>query len=294
MNKRELKSFIRLDYQKRRVPGSLVLRKSMPKNGVWVEVEAYLCCNGTTGTTTTQYCEGPLCNTVLTVGSPVDGTYGYYSGVFGQLSPDCSDTIGLYWQEGVPDTLQLYVGANYGNSVVVEIDGAQYTMSALGSGPPFWYYFLQLDTNPFPAVGLIATMRICGTEVTTTTTTTEAETTTTTTTCVPEGGFLGITSFSSNYTPTVGIPISFIGSEEQTCAAILVVEANGGQFNYIDVDVYIVGETNHYYLSGTCTELPDGYYVIDIDGYIGEHVTDGVIDEYNVCATTTTTTTLPI
>jgi hypothetical protein len=183
MNRRDLKGFMRLDYQKRRVPGSLVLRKSMPKNGSWVEIEAWECC-GTTITTTTQYCEGPLCNTVLTVGSPAPGAYGYAFEVFGSLSPDCSNVLGLYWQEGMPNTLQLYTGVNYGYSVIVEIDGVQYALDGMGAGPPFWYYFTVLDGNPFPAVGLTSIMRICGEELTTTTTTTTATPTTTTTTTV--------------------------------------------------------------------------------------------------------------
>jgi len=164
-NKRDEKAFTRVDYSHRDVPGSLILRKSKPKLGRWREVEVWECCNGTVITTTTQYCEGPLCNTTLTVGSPVPTVFGYYSGAFGGLSPACSDTIGLYWEEAIPNTLQLYVSVDYGSSVIVEIDGAQYTMTALGAGPPFWYYFLQLDTNPFPAVGETCVVRICGTLV---------------------------------------------------------------------------------------------------------------------------------
>jgi hypothetical protein len=181
-NKRDLKAFIRIDYSHRDVPGSLILRKSKPKLGRWREVDVWECCNGTVITTTTQYCEGPLCDTTLTVGSPIAGVYGYYSGAFGGISPACSNTLGLYWQEQIPSTLQLYTNANYGASVIVEIDGTQYTLSILGSGPPFWYYFIQTDVNPFPAVGNTVTMRICGVEVTTTTTSTTAVPTTTTTT----------------------------------------------------------------------------------------------------------------
>jgi hypothetical protein len=184
IDKRLLKAYIRLDGSHRAVQSSLIKRKSMPKVGRWIEVDAYECCNNTTTPTTTQYCEGPLCNTVLTVGSPVDGTYGYYDKAFGSITPSCENTIGLYWQEGIPSVLQLYTAADYGESVIVEIDGSQYLMSAMGAGPPFWYYFATVDSNPFPAVGETAVMRICGVEVTTTTTTIEP-TTTTTTTAVP-------------------------------------------------------------------------------------------------------------
>ena len=188
MNKRDLHGFIRLDGSSRSVPTSLILRKSKPKTGKWIEVDAYECCNGTTTPTTTQYCEGPLCDTILTVGSPIPIVFGYYSGVFGALSPNCSNVLGLYWEEmgEGSNTISLYVGADYGTSVIVEIDGAQYVFESLGAGPPFWYYFSQIDTNPFPAVGATSTVRICGTEVTTTTTSTTAvPTTTTTTTAAP-------------------------------------------------------------------------------------------------------------
>jgi hypothetical protein len=51
-NKRELKSFVRIDYSGRVVAGSLILRNKMPKVGKWREIPAYECCNPTTSTTT--------------------------------------------------------------------------------------------------------------------------------------------------------------------------------------------------------------------------------------------------
>ena len=74
---RLLKGYVRIDGSHRAVPNSLILRLRKPKYGKWMEVPVDQCCN-TIITTTTQYCEGPLCNTVLTVGSPVPGVYGYY------------------------------------------------------------------------------------------------------------------------------------------------------------------------------------------------------------------------
>jgi hypothetical protein len=44
-NKRILKAYERFDYNGKVVPGSLVLRDRIPKNGKWKEVQAYLCCN---------------------------------------------------------------------------------------------------------------------------------------------------------------------------------------------------------------------------------------------------------
>ena len=44
-NKRILKAYERFDYNGKVVPGSLVLRDRIPKNGKWKEVETYQCCN---------------------------------------------------------------------------------------------------------------------------------------------------------------------------------------------------------------------------------------------------------
>ena len=52
-NRKDLKAFVRYDGSGRVVPGSLVLRRSMPKVGKWKEVDAYECCAPTTTTTTT-------------------------------------------------------------------------------------------------------------------------------------------------------------------------------------------------------------------------------------------------
>jgi hypothetical protein len=47
-NKRDLKAYVRFDGTGRIVPGSLVLRRSIPKNGNWKEIAAYECCNAPT------------------------------------------------------------------------------------------------------------------------------------------------------------------------------------------------------------------------------------------------------
>jgi hypothetical protein len=43
-NKRDLRAFVRYDGRGRIIPGSLVLRRTIPKNGNWREVAGYLCC----------------------------------------------------------------------------------------------------------------------------------------------------------------------------------------------------------------------------------------------------------
>jgi hypothetical protein len=44
-NKRDLKAYARFDGTGRIVPGSLVLRRTKPKVGTWIEVQAYECCD---------------------------------------------------------------------------------------------------------------------------------------------------------------------------------------------------------------------------------------------------------
>lgn len=226
-----------------------------------------------------------LCESVLTVGGNGRSIWGYIIENFGSLTPNCSSIVALAYFTGEGNSaLILATTETLKDCMVVNIDGTDYELPYSYEGPYGYEYVLFDGENPFPEPGETCTIIIDCLD--------NCSTTTTTTICVPEGGFLGITSFSSSYTPTVGAPISFIDSEEETCAAILVVEGNGGEFDYFDVDIYLVGEDNHYYLPGTCDELPDGYYVINVDDtYFGEHVTDGVIDEYDICATTTTTTT---
>lgn len=52
-NNNRLKAFVRYDGSGRVIAGSLILQKSKPKVGNWVEIDAYECCNDVTTTTTT-------------------------------------------------------------------------------------------------------------------------------------------------------------------------------------------------------------------------------------------------
>lgn len=52
-SRRDLKAYVRFDGSGRVVPGSLILRRKMPKVGKWKEITAYECCNPTTTSTTT-------------------------------------------------------------------------------------------------------------------------------------------------------------------------------------------------------------------------------------------------
>lgn len=52
-SRKDLKAYVRFDGSGRIVPGSLILRRKMPKVGKWKEIAAYECCNPTTTSTTT-------------------------------------------------------------------------------------------------------------------------------------------------------------------------------------------------------------------------------------------------
>ena len=81
-NKRDLKAYARFDGTGRVVPGSLVLRRSIPKNGNWKEMQTYECCNDVTLTFTVPsptindvtlrlFCNGTQINYLFT---PSDST----------------------------------------------------------------------------------------------------------------------------------------------------------------------------------------------------------------------------
>jgi hypothetical protein len=71
-NKKDLKGYVRVDGSGRIVSGSLILRKSMPKVGKWIEIPAYECCNPTTTTTTTTV--PPTTTTTTTTEEPITTT----------------------------------------------------------------------------------------------------------------------------------------------------------------------------------------------------------------------------
>lgn len=50
---KKLRAFVRLDSNGRVIQGSLILRKSKPKVGLWKEIESDYCCPSTTTITTT-------------------------------------------------------------------------------------------------------------------------------------------------------------------------------------------------------------------------------------------------
>lgn len=58
MNTRKLKAYARYDGSGRVVPGSMVLRKKMPRVGRWQEVVSQQCCEPTTTTLSTTTGDG--------------------------------------------------------------------------------------------------------------------------------------------------------------------------------------------------------------------------------------------
>jgi hypothetical protein len=79
-NKRDLKAYARFDGSGRIVPGSLVLRRSKPKVGKWMEIQGYECCTSHTLATTVAaslsgapiklklYCGNPSAELLSTTG----------------------------------------------------------------------------------------------------------------------------------------------------------------------------------------------------------------------------------
>lgn len=75
MNKRDLKAYVRMDGKGRVVPGSLILRKSKPKTGTWVEAQGYKCCNDITLSTIVEDVDMVFMGIKLLCNETIIGTY---------------------------------------------------------------------------------------------------------------------------------------------------------------------------------------------------------------------------
>ena len=227
-----------------------------------------------------------LCESTLTVGGNGRSVWGYLIESYGSLTPNCSSILALVYFVGEGSALILASNEALKDCIVVTINGTDYSLQYSYQGPYGYEYALLNGENPFPELGETCTIVIdCDVD---------CLTTTTTTLCVPEGEYIATVPFASSYTPTQGVPTPFINSGADACEAILIVATDGGTFDYFNVDSYSYSDINHYYLADTCTPLPTGYYVFDMEGDIfGCHVTAGVIDLYDICTTTTTTTVAP-
>lgn len=133
----------------------------------------------TTTSTTIIYCESPLCETALTVGTDGDGNYGFLRGLVGSISPDCGsvNVVGYMDSQGLLGVVLI----DYVCDVTLWINGVEYELTYFGYVSAYGgnAYFISLVPNPLPSVGETCNVAICGTECTTTT---EEPTTTTTTT----------------------------------------------------------------------------------------------------------------
>ena len=89
--KKDLKAYVRYDGQGKIVPSSVILARSKPKVGKWVEGPAYLCCNFTT-TTTTTVC---MATYELLLGGPSDTANEACASFGGDSSPCYADTNNL-------------------------------------------------------------------------------------------------------------------------------------------------------------------------------------------------------
>jgi hypothetical protein len=98
-NKRDLKAYARFDGTGRVVPGSLVLRRSIPKNGNWKQMQAYECCD------TFGACVEPL---ILEV-QPFEQFY-----EFGfRVNSDNTVAGTIEWGDGASETFNLSGSSGY-------------------------------------------------------------------------------------------------------------------------------------------------------------------------------------
>lgn len=138
VNKRDLKSYARFDGTGRIVPGSLVLRRTQPKNGNWKEIPAYQCCNNVTLTTTVAtdlsalpvkvrfYCAGSLGSELL---SSAGWTSAGWTGSYGAgFTHTTGNTTAL------SNTLAAVIGKKYVVSVQVSGAGAVGTINVSFGG----------------------------------------------------------------------------------------------------------------------------------------------------------------
>lgn len=166
-----MRAWIRLNRLGQIVPSSNIFAKSMPRTGEWKEIYACKLCGGvTTTTTTTDLCENPQCSTELTAGHDVGFFFtGYEISLYGSLSPNCGSVHSLFW--GIFTGLDLRTTNCY-SSVLVKVDGQEIPMTFIEVSFNLYTWRNTTVPNPFPIVGGVYNVEICGIECTTTTTTT--------------------------------------------------------------------------------------------------------------------------
>ena len=175
-NKRDLKSYARFDGTGRIVPGSLVLRRTKPKNGNWKEIPAYECCNDvslkTTVTTTITnfqvklFCGGTLTETLIS----------------GQNSSSVAD---LVTKLNTTYPLLGVFSTTGGTNLTLVMSGSQVQAICPNSAPTFTVTAYVAPTTTTTTTVAPTTTTSTTVAPTTTTTTTVAPTTTSTTTVAP-------------------------------------------------------------------------------------------------------------
>ena len=317
------RAFVRYSKQGKIVPGSLILTAGSYPNGpsIWKEVSADLCCNDIL-CTPANYGDWKL----VTGGVAGDGvvlvdhledcpTYTF-------VGPNDDDDDGwVYLTKYFPSTTCLEIGYEWtsfddGAGSPPDVDWPVYWNSStqptgipgdltvrVSDTPDNGTWNVTVSAGQWFSIGIYSsdsccgrgflTAEICEVECLTTTTTTVAPTTTTTTTLIIPPGAVPV-QFLIGYetiSPVEDIVVS--NTLEDICLFV-----NNFINNNITPDSFIVDETTYYfdpetdilYNSVTNTFAEDGYYVTE--GFF--QVIDGVvqiIDPYEICGITTTTTT---
>lgn len=108
-SRKDLKAYVRFDGSGRIVPGSLILRRKMPKVGKWKEITAYECCDPvytTTSTTTTgvPVSDFRLKTNIVPTGKMIGGLKEYtweWNQLAKSIGVDNNPTIGVMAQEAI-------------------------------------------------------------------------------------------------------------------------------------------------------------------------------------------------
>jgi hypothetical protein len=225
-----------------------------------------------------------LCESVLTVGGNGRSVWGYLIESYGSLTPNCSSVLALVYFTGEGSALILVSSEYVKDCMVVTIDGTDYELQYSYQSPYGYEYVLLNGDNPFPEIGSTSVIVIdCDVDCSTTTTTTTCE--------VPAG--MPISGATSITALIGGSTIEFNTSEENACiAAGLMNLYYLTQWDWNDRNIILVsGEPNLWYDSANCG-LCNGFYMVNDTGdFVIYEFLDGEVVSYNICPTTTTTTT---
>jgi hypothetical protein len=106
IDKRPLNAYVRFDGSGRIVPGSLVLRRTKPEVGTWIEIQGYECC--VPSTETSYRC----CIAIQAVADSESGLYGFTLETKDNGGPNLTGSV--HWTSTLSESFSLVAdGGNY-------------------------------------------------------------------------------------------------------------------------------------------------------------------------------------